>query len=140
VNYRDFTMNIIDRGNNGWEISVLRNVAGGRQSNTVTIPKEPTKGLYFGRCTCGLAQHNAIPCEHMAAVVVSSRIPVLSQTNIMPFWWMCAQWQEPLGKDVLAECFANMKLIRAEFWPDDKNRYCPAWSASRKVGHPAKNK
>jgi hypothetical protein len=78
VNNRDFTMNIIDRVNNGWEISVLRNIVGGRQSNTVTIPKEPTKVLYFGRCTCGLAQRNAIPCEHMAAVVVSSQIPVLS--------------------------------------------------------------
>jgi hypothetical protein len=78
VNYRDFTMNIVARGNDGWEISVLRNVVGGRQSNTAMIPKEPTKGSYIGRCTCGLAQPDAIPCEHMAAVVMSSRIPVLS--------------------------------------------------------------
>ncbi len=119
MNYRDFTMNIVNRGNNGWEISVLRNIVGGRQSNTVTIPKEPTKGLYFGRCTCGLAQRNAIPCKHMAAVVVSSQIPVLSRTNIMPFWWMHAQWQEQLGKDVSAKCFANMELIRSEFQLDD---------------------
>jgi hypothetical protein len=55
VNYRDFTMNIINRGDNGWEISVVRKVVGGRQSNTATIPKELTKGLYFERCTCGLA-------------------------------------------------------------------------------------
>jgi hypothetical protein len=53
---------------------------------------------------------------------------------------MHVQWQEQLGKDVLAECFANMELIRAEFQPDDKNCYCPAWSAPSKAGHPAKNK
>jgi hypothetical protein len=140
VNYRDFAMNIVNHGNNGWETSVVRNVVGGRQSNTVTIPKEPTKGLYFGRCTCGLVQGNAIPCKHMATVVVSSRIPVLSQTNIMPFWWMRAQWQEQLGKDVSAECFANMELIRAEYQPDDNHRYCPAWSAPNKAGPPPKGK
>jgi hypothetical protein len=58
----------------------------------------------------------------------------------MPFWWTRAQWQEQLGKDVSAECFANMELIRAEFQPDDKNRYCPAWSAPSKAGCQAKNK
>jgi hypothetical protein len=110
VNYRDFTMNIVDRGNNWWEISVLRNVVGGRQSDTVTIPKEPTKGLYFGRCTCGLAQRDAILCKHMAAVVVSSQIPVLSQTNIMLFWWTHAHWQEQLGKDVLRNALQTWSL------------------------------
>jgi hypothetical protein len=72
VNYRDFSINLVDRGNNGWEFSVLRNISGGRMTNTVTIPKVPTKGSYFGRCTCGLAQRDAIPCKHMTAVVVSS--------------------------------------------------------------------
>ncbi len=87
VNYHDFSINLMDHGNGGWEFSVLKNIAGGRMTNTVTIPKVLTKGFYFGRCTCGLAQRDAIPCEHMAAVVVSSQIPALSQTNIMPFWW-----------------------------------------------------
>jgi hypothetical protein len=86
VNYRDFGINLGDCGNDGWEFSVPRNVAGGRMTNTVTIPKVPTKGSYFGRCTCGLPQRDAIPCKHMAAVVVSSRIPALSRTNIMLFW------------------------------------------------------
>jgi hypothetical protein len=72
VNYRDFSINLVDRGNDEWEFSVLRNVVGGIMTNTVTIPKVPTKGSYFGRCTCGLAQRDAIPCKHMAAVVVSS--------------------------------------------------------------------
>jgi hypothetical protein len=140
INYRDFTINIQDRGNDCWEFSVLRNIAGGRVSNFVTIPKVPTKGSYFGRCTCGLTQRDAISCEHMAAVVVSSRIPALTRTNIMPFWWTSAQWQLQYGKDVLVECYANMEIIRAEFEPDDKNRYCPAWSAPNKAGHPPKGK
>ncbi len=130
VNYCDFSINLVDRGNDGWEFSVLRNIAGGRMTNTVTIPKVPTKGSYFGRCTCGLTQRDAIPCEHMAAVVVSSRNPALSQTNIMTFWWMHAQWQLQYGKDVLAECFVNMEVVRAEFQPDERcwvrRRYCLA--------------
>jgi hypothetical protein len=140
VNYRDFSINLVDRGNDGWEFSVLRNLAGGRMTNTVTIPKVPTKGSYFGRCTCGLAQHNAIPFEHMAVVVVSSQFPALSQTNIIPFWWTRAQWQLQYGKDVPAECFANMEVVRAEFQPDERNRYCPAWSAPNKAGRPPKGK
>jgi hypothetical protein len=78
VNYHDFSINLMDHGNDGWEFSVLRNIAGGRMTNTVTIPKVPTKGSYFGRCTCGLAQCDAIPCKHMAAVVLGSQIPALS--------------------------------------------------------------
>ncbi len=141
VNYRDFSINLFDRGNDGWEFSVLRNVVGGRMTNTVTIlPKVPTKGSYFGKCTCGLTQHNAIPCEHMAAVVVSSRIPALSRTNIMPFWWTHAQWQLQYGKYVLAECFANLEVVRAEFQLDERNRYCPAWSAPNKAGCLPKDK
>ncbi len=140
VNYRDVGINLVDHGNDGWEFSVLRNVAGGRMTNTVTIPKVPTKGSYFGRCTCGLTQHNAIPCKHMAAVVVSSQIPALNRTTIMPFWWTCTQWQLQYGKDVLAECFASMEVVRAEFQPDERNRYCPAWSAPNKAGHPSKGK
>jgi hypothetical protein len=30
VNYRDSRINLVDRGNDGWEFSVLRNVVGGR--------------------------------------------------------------------------------------------------------------
>jgi hypothetical protein len=126
VNYRDFSINLVDRGNDGWKFSVPRNVAGGRMTNTVTIPKVPTKGSYFGRCTCGFAQRNAIPCKHMAVVVVSSGIPALSQTNIMPLWWTCAKWQSQYGKDVSAECFVNMEVVMAEFQPDGRNRYCLA--------------
>jgi hypothetical protein len=140
VNYCDFSINLVDPGNDEWEFSVLRNVVGRRMTNTVTIPKVPTKGSYFGRCTCGLAQCDAIPCKHMGAVVVSSRIPALSRTNIMLFWWMHAQWQLQYGKYVLAECFTNMEVVRAEFQTDKRNRYCTAWSAPNKAGRLPKGK
>ncbi len=106
----------------------------------VIIPKEPTKGSYFGQCTCGLSKRVAVPCEHMAAIVVSSRIGVLTRNNIMPFWWKRAQWQEQFPCDVTPECFANMEVIRANYKADDTVRYCPAWSTANKPGRPAKGK
>jgi hypothetical protein len=54
VNYRDFTINIVDRGNEAWECSVIRRLVSAVAKHTVIIPKEPTKGSYFGQCTCGL--------------------------------------------------------------------------------------
>jgi hypothetical protein len=78
VNYQDFTINIVDRGNEAWECSVIRRLVSVVAKHTVIIPKEPTKGLYFGQCTCGLVKLDAVPCEHMAAIVVSSHIGVLT--------------------------------------------------------------
>jgi hypothetical protein len=120
INYRDFSINLVDHRNDRWEFSVQRKFAGGKQTNLVTIPKVPTKGPYFGLCTCELPQHDAILCEHMTAVVVSSRVPVLTLLNIMPFWWTHVQWQVQSGKEVSAECFTNMEVIRAGFTPDEK--------------------
>ena len=106
----------------------------------VIIPKEPTKGSYFGQCTCGLVKRDAVLCEHMAAIVVSSRIGVLTRHNIMPFWWKRAQWQEQFPREVTEQCFANMEIIRADHEADDTIRYCPAWSVAIKSGRPAKGK
>ena len=86
INYQDFTINIVECGNETWECSVTRRLVNTAQKNMVIIPKVPTKGSYFGQCTCGLPKRDAVPCEHMAAIVVSSRIGVLTQHNIMPFW------------------------------------------------------
>ena len=54
VNYRDFTINIVDRGNEAWECSDIRQLVCAVAKHTVIIPREPTKGSYFGQCTCGL--------------------------------------------------------------------------------------
>jgi hypothetical protein len=78
INYQEFTINIVDRGNEAWECSVMRRLVSMAQKHTLIIPKDLTKGLYFGQCTCGFAKCDSIPCEHMAALVVSSRIGVLT--------------------------------------------------------------
>ena len=52
VNYQDFTINVVDHGVEGWECSVTRRLVSATQKNMVIIPKEPTKGSYFGKCTC----------------------------------------------------------------------------------------
>ncbi len=140
VNYRDFTINIVDRGNDAWECTVTRRLVSVVAKHTVIIPKEPTNGSYFGQCTCGLATRDAVPCEHMAAIVVSSRIGVLTRNNIMPFWWKRTQWQKQFPREVSAQCFANMEVIRDDHETDDTIRYCPAWSATNKPGRPTKGK
>ena len=76
----------------------------------------------------------------MAAIVVSSRIGVLTRNNIMPFWWKRAQWQEQFPREVTAQCFANMEVIRDDHEANDTIRYCPAWSVANKPGRPAKGK
>jgi hypothetical protein len=43
VNYRDFTINIVDRGNEAWECSDIRQLVCAVAKHTVIIPKEPTK-------------------------------------------------------------------------------------------------
>ena len=49
--------------------------------------KGSDEGIVLGQCTCGLVKHDAVLCEHMAAIVASSCIGVMTRHNIMPFWW-----------------------------------------------------
>ena len=83
---------------------------------------------------------DAVPCEHMAAVVCTSRIAGLSRQNIMPFWWTTTQWQEQFPLDVRAQFYTNMDVIRDTYKADDSMRYCPSWSAPNKAGRPSKGK
>jgi len=105
-----------------------------------THSKGTDKGIIHGQCTCGLVKRDAVPCEHMAAIVVSSHIGALTRHNIMPFWWKRAQWQEQFPREVTAECYANMEVIRADNEAVDTIHYCPAWSVPNKSGRPAKSK
>ncbi len=59
----------------------------------VVIPKAASCGSYFGCCSCGVDKRDGVPCDHMAAIVKSSRVPVLTIYNIMPYWWMRKTWQ-----------------------------------------------
>jgi hypothetical protein len=138
VNYREFSIVVVER-DQSWECSVKRLNTIARK-HTVSIPKEPTRGLYFGKCTCGLVTRDAVPCEHMAAVVCSSRIAGINRRNIMPSWWTTTQWQEQFPQDVRAQFYTNMEVIRDNYEADDSMRYCPSWSAPNKAGRPSKGK
>ncbi len=85
VNYREFSIIVMER-DKSWECSVKRLNNTLAPKHMVSIPKEPTRGSYFGECTCGLVTRDVVPCEHMAAVVCSSCIAGLNRQNIMPFW------------------------------------------------------
>jgi hypothetical protein len=138
VNYGEFSIIIVER-DQSWECSVKRlNTMAWK--HTVSLPKEPTRGPYFGKCTCGLVTRDAVPCEHMAAVVCSSRIAGLNRQNIMPFWWTTTQWQEQFPQEVKVRYYTNMEVIRANYEADDSMRYCPSWSAPNKAGRLSKGK
>ena len=85
---------------------------------------------------CSFAQ---LPCEHMAAVVASSRIPDITQYNIMPYWWTTEQWKKQLPLNVKAICITNMETISDDHNPSVNYRYCPDWGAPNKAGRPKKN-
>ncbi len=43
-------------------------------------------------------------------------------------------------RESVAVCHANMEVIRADYEPDDNNRYCLSWSVPNKAGRPPKGK
>ena len=51
VNYREFSIVVVER-DQSWECSVKRLNTIARK-HMVSLPKEPTRGSYFGTCTCG---------------------------------------------------------------------------------------
>ena len=125
VNYREFSIVLVER-DESWECSVKRLNTLARK-HTVSLPKEPTRGSYFGK-------------SHVAAVVCSSHIAGLNRQNIMPFWWTRKQWQEQFPQEVTSQCYTNMEVSRADYEADDFMRYCPSWSAPNKAGCPSKGK
>jgi hypothetical protein len=93
----------------------------------VVIPKEPVNGSYFGRCSCGVDKRDAVPCDHMAAIVVSSRIPMLMRINIMPYWWTRATWKLQFPLEQKPVCNVNLEQIRTSKNRNGFIRYCPSW-------------
>ncbi len=80
----NFTINV-SKDDYGYICTVRRNINSQTiEGGSVTILKEPTRGSYFGKCTCGVNSRDTVPCEHMTALVTSSRIPNLTRENIMP--------------------------------------------------------
>jgi hypothetical protein len=66
----------------------------------VVIVKELVRGLFVGTCSCDVDTSHSIPCKHMAALVVSSRIPDLTGYIIMPYWWTTDQSKKQFPLDV----------------------------------------
>jgi hypothetical protein len=135
----DFTINVSE-GLLDYICLVRRHVNfKSRVGGTVTIPKEPIRGSYFGKCMCGLDTCDAVLCEHMAAVVISSRIPLLARENIMLCWWRTYHLKKQFPKEVLAECHVSIETMCEDGQPNNKIMYCPSWSALYKAGRLKKN-
>ena len=139
INAFDFTITV-SQDEFGYVCTVRRNInSQTRQGGSVAIVKELTRGSFFGKCSCGVDSRDAVPCEHMAALVNSSRIPNLTRENIMPYWWRTDHWRLQFPRDVMAECNLSMETIREDGIANTHIRYCPAWSAPNKSGRPKKN-
>ena len=90
----------------------------------VIIPKEPVNVSYFGRCSCGVDRRDAVRCDHMAAIVMSSR---------MTTWKL----QSPLEEEPV--CNVNLAQIMTSKNSNNFIRYCPSWLAPNKAGRPKKD-
>ena len=122
-----------------WQLRVFRQNVPGRNEQVVTLPKNLVNGSYFGRCTCGADLTDAVPCEHMAAIALSSVIrPQITPMNIMPVWWKRKQWREQFPLDVYAEANITIKSVKEGRLPDFTLRLCPDWTAAKKTGRPKK--
>ena len=73
INIRQFRITATEMDND-WMCLVKRIEDNGLEQ-TVQIPKVPICGSYFGKCNCGVDLRDAVPCEHMAVVAASSRVP-----------------------------------------------------------------
>jgi len=75
----------------------------------------------------------------MVAVVKSSRIEGLTDTNSMPKWWSTDRWRNQYPEEINVTCDFDMDTLRAT--PEDAEmRYCPPYAAARKTGRPKKDK
>jgi hypothetical protein len=120
-------------------VCLVKRVEMGRE-HAVTIPKEPVRGSHFGRCTCGVDRQDSAPCEHMAAVAASSRLPGVTRHNVMPYWWTRAHWRMQISQEALGITNVSMSSIITDNKPDHNLRYCPDWTANQKSGRPKKDK
>jgi hypothetical protein len=98
--------------------------------------KVPVMGSLFGGCTCGGTLTAGVPCHHMVAVVKSSRILGLNESNAMPKWWTTEMWRLQYPQEGKALCDFDMTSIKVNHTPDTKMRYCPPYAMANKAGRP----
>ena len=106
----------------------------------VVLPKMPLDhGSKFGSCTCGFPRKEAIPCNHMVAIVKLGAVPNITRVELMPFWYTCAQWQLGYPKDMVYKSDITWINIKKSAAPDILMKYCPSWAAAKKKGRPKKD-
>jgi hypothetical protein len=117
-----------------YSASVSKNTTGARVYH-VNLPRNAYNGSHFGKCTCGVPAKDGIPCVHMAVLVRSSEIPILTRSNIMPYFWSTQHWQTQFSLE--EQCITDISISsvkRTTLYPMENIRYCPDWSASEKPG------
>jgi len=106
----------------------------------VVLPKMPLDhGSKFGSCTCSFPRKEAIPCDHMVAIVKQGAVPSITRVELMPFWYTRAQWQLQYSKDVVYKLDITWANIKKSASPDILIKYCPSWAAAKKKGPPKKD-
>ena len=137
LNHSQFRITLNER--EGEWVCLVKRIEDRGPEQTVTLPKEPVRGSYFGLCTCGVDRRDAVPCEHMAALAASSRVPGVTRHNIMPYWWMRSHWRRQIPQDLLAANIITIGSVKSGTQPDRYLRYCPDWTANNKSGRPKKD-
>ncbi len=131
-----YTYNVTDVETH-WQVRVQRNNVDRAEPQYVRFPKEAVNGSFFGSCTCGADKTNAVPCEHMAAIAISSHLrSQITSISIMPTWWGREQWRKQYPSDLYCDGSTTMKSIKDGKIPNVTLCYCPDWTAPNKSGHP----
>jgi len=80
---------------------------------------------------------DAVPCEHMAAIVLSLVIGShITPINVMPVWWKRKQCRVQFPLDVYADANITIKSVKADRILEHCLRLCPEFTAGGKSGWP----
>jgi hypothetical protein len=137
-NYRYDIQETVDR----WVVTVSERVSNHDTAvqSIVQIMKEGgTHGSRFGTCTCGRPRVLGVPCHHMVIAVKSGMIPNLTKENVMPFWWMNAQFRLQYPQELNLEAGMDMTLLKSQGAPSPTIHYCPEIAGKKKTGRPTNN-
>lgn len=88
-------------------------------------------------CTCGTVEKDGVPCVHVMALVKSKKLPYLSPTNVMPYYWTTSRWREQFDENESVNSVPlTMKDLKVRHKPDESLQYMPDFVAKRKRGRP----
>ena len=74
------------------------------------------------------------------AVVKSSQITGLNETNAMPQWWTTAMWRMQFPQEGTVSCDFDMNTLRENHTACTTMKYCPPYAVGNKSGRPKKEK